>query len=93
MELFKLRGELSRSQSIILGIVGLVIFLLVWWAVAEALSVQRPIVNDYVTRIPSPAEAEEQGINIDSLLREDSIRFENATAFAKVYPILPTPLQ
>ncbi len=93
MELFKLRGELSRSQSILLGIIGFIIFLLVWWAVAEMLSVQRPIVNDYVTRIPSTAEAEEQGINIDSLLREDSIRFENATEFAKVYPILPTPLQ
>lgn len=91
--MFKLRGNLSTSQRVILGIIGLVIFIVVWWLLAEILAVKRPIVDGYITRIPSEAEAAEQGINLDSLLREDSLRFENATEFKKVYPILPTPVQ
>jgi NitT/TauT family transport system permease protein len=91
--MFKLRGNLSTSQRVILGIVGLVIFVVAWWLLAEILAVKRPIVDGYITRIPSEAEAAEQGINLDSLLREDSLRFENATTFKKVYPILPTPVQ
>jgi len=91
--MFQLRGSLSRTQSIVLGLIGLVLFVLVWWILAEALAVQRPVVDGYTTRIPSPAEAAEQGINLDSLLRADSIRYEEATEFTKVYPILPTPGQ
>lgn len=91
--MFKLRGELSTSQSILLGIVGLLLFIATWWILAEALSVKRPVVDGYTTRIPSQAEAAEQGINLDSLLQADSVRFENATEFVKVYPILPTPIQ
>lgn len=91
--MFKLRGDLSTSQSILLGILGLLIFIVTWWVIAEVLSVQRPVVDGYTTRIPSEAEAAEQGINRDSLLQADSIRFENATEFVKVYPILPTPIQ
>ena len=91
--MFKLRGTLSRSQTIILGLVGLLIFIAAWWGIAEILSVKRPVVDGYTTRIPSEAEAAEQGINLDSLLTADSLRFENATEFKKVYPILPTPVQ
>lgn len=91
--LFKLRGELNSAQSIGLGIVGLILLLAVWWMLAEAFALQRPVVEGYTTRIPSVAEAAEMGIDRDSLLRADSLRFENATEFTKVYPILPTPLQ
>ncbi|MEM9885398.1 MAG: ABC transporter permease subunit [Bacteroidota bacterium] len=93
MSLFQLRGQLNSTQSIILGFVGLLLFILVWWIIAEALSVQRPVVEGYTTRIPNETEATALGIDRDSLLRADSIRFENATTFTKVYPILPTPLQ
>lgn len=91
--LFKLRGELSSAQSIGLGIAGLVLLILFWWALAEVFALERPVVEGYTTRIPTETEALEQGINRDSLLRADSLRFENATEFKKVYPILPTPLQ
>ncbi|MEM9849106.1 MAG: ABC transporter permease subunit [Bacteroidota bacterium] len=93
MSLFELRGKLSASQSLLLGIIGLVVFIVLWWIAAELLAVQRPVVEGYTTRIPSELEAAELGIDRDSLLRADSIRFENATTFTKVYPILPTPLQ
>jgi NitT/TauT family transport system permease protein len=93
MNLFELRGTLTRTQSLLLGVAGLVLFIIVWWIAAETLAVQRPIVDGYTTRIPTVMEAEELGIDRDSLLRADSIRFENATTFTKVYPILPTPLQ
>ncbi|MEL6719506.1 MAG: ABC transporter permease subunit [Bacteroidota bacterium] len=91
--MFELRGKLSASQSLILGILGLVLFIIFWWVMAEVLAVQRPVVDGYTTRIPTVAEAAEMGIDRDSLLRADSLRFENATTFTKVYPILPTPLQ
>ena len=45
MSLFKLRGKLSRQQSIVLGLIGLFLFILVWWLLAEAFSDQRPIVD------------------------------------------------
>ncbi|MEM8525515.1 MAG: ABC transporter permease subunit [Bacteroidota bacterium] len=93
MSLFKLRGRLSTSQNLILGIIGLLLFVIFWWIMAEALAVKRPLVDGYTTRIPTVAEAEGMGIDRDSLLQADSIRFENATTFIKVYPILPTPLQ
>lgn len=93
MSLFKLRGSLSSSQNLLLGIVGLLIFIAIWWVIAEVKAVKRPVVDGYTTRIPSAAEAEEMNINLDSLLRSDSLRFENATDFIKVYPVLPTPLQ
>lgn len=93
MSLFELRGKLSASQSLILGIIGLIIFIIFWWVMAEILAVKRPVVDGYTTRIPTVTEAEEMGIDRDSLLRADSLRFENATSFTKVYPILPTPLQ
>jgi NitT/TauT family transport system permease protein len=40
MSLFKLRGSLTRTQAIILGVAGLIIFLLVWWLLAEAFAVE-----------------------------------------------------
>ena len=93
MSLFELRGKLSASQNLILGLVGLVIFIIVWWLAAELLAVERPVIEGYTTRIPTEIEAAELGIDRVSLLRADSIRFENATTFTKVYPVLPTPIQ
>jgi NitT/TauT family transport system permease protein len=40
MSLFKLRGSLTRTQAILLGIIGLIILLVVWWLLAEAFAVE-----------------------------------------------------
>jgi len=91
--MFQLRGKLTSSQQLLLGIIGFVIFLLAWWILAEILAQQVPVVDDYQTRLPSMEERENSNINLDSLLQADSIRFANATEFTKIYPLLPTPLQ
>lgn len=95
MSLFKLRGELTSQQNLVLGVVGFVIFVALWWILAEAFAIERPIVEGYQTRLPSSVvtDTSQNAVNIDSLLREDSIRFANATEFEKVYPLLPRPDQ
>ncbi len=91
MSLFSLRGELSKSQTLILGLIGLVIFLLLWWLVAEMKSQQIPVSLEQ-QELPSSIGADSLTlIRIDSLSRLDSIAFANATEFKKVYPIIPTP--
>ncbi|MCB0650512.1 MAG: ABC transporter permease subunit [Saprospiraceae bacterium] len=90
MSLFQLHGKLDQKQSILLSIAGFVILIGIWWALAESLSEKRPIV-EYDTHPPSAFDTTAVKINRDSLFREDSIRFANATEFEKVYPLLPTP--
>lgn len=92
MSLFKLRGPLSKSQSLALGLAGFVLLIAVWFGLAEALSKQRPIV-EYDTRLPSSLDTTGAIINIDSLMRADSAAFANATSFETVYPLLPRPDQ
>ncbi len=84
MSLFKLRGELNQSQNLILGLVGVVVFLAVWWIMAEVFSQQKAIIKDFDARIDS-------SVNLDSLAIADSIQLANATEFEKVYPLLPPP--
>lgn len=93
MSLFKLRGKLDKTMSLVLGIVGLAAFLLVWWALSELLAVNRPVVEGYQTHLPSSLseDSDEGFVNLDSLLRADSLKFANATEFVKVYPLLPPP--
>ncbi len=93
MSLFKLRGPLSKSQSLILAIVGFVLLIALWWGLAESLAVKRPVGINYTTHLPSTLGNDSVKINRDSLLRADSIALANATEFEKIYPILPTPLQ
>ena len=94
MSLFKLRGTLNASQSLILGIIGFIFLVVLWYLLAELLAVKRPVV-EYDTRPPSSVVPDSLGgtVNLDSLARLDSISFANATEFEKVYPLLPTPTQ
>lgn len=94
MSLFKLRGSLSKSQSLTLGLVGLVLFLLVWWLLSELLARKVPVIADYNTELPSMVGQDSARIAAlrDSILRADSIKVANATEFKKIYPVLPTPL-
>jgi ABC-type nitrate/sulfonate/bicarbonate transport system permease component len=91
MSLFKLRGELGYANQAILAVVGVLITLGVWWAAAEALSTQRPIVQGELKEIPSVLDQSITPAQRDSILRKDSIQYANASTFEKVYPVLPPP--
>lgn len=85
--MFDLRGKLTRTQSIALGITGGALLVAFWWLLAEMLAVPA---LDY--RAPSLDDPALQNLNRDSLLRADSIQFANAKQVGKIYKILPTPL-
>ncbi len=91
-DLFTLRGELSKPQSWILGIIGLIIFLITWWLFAEYFSVDRPIADLYDGPRPSSLDERNHAF-LDSIDRADSLALANATEFEKAYPLLPTPPQ
>ncbi|MBI1226804.1 MAG: ABC transporter permease subunit [Bacteroidetes bacterium] len=93
--MFELRGKLTKSQSLILGILGIVIILIVWWVLAEALSRKVPVVEGFNTELPSSLTADsiQNTVLRDSILRADSIKFANAKEFKKIYPIVPLPTE
>jgi len=90
-DLFTLRGELSKPQSWLLGILGLIIFVVIWWLSAEYFSIQRPVV-EYTTELPSSLDEDNLTL-LDSIALVDSLALANATEFEKKYPLLPTPPQ
>lgn len=91
--LFKLRGDLTSSQKLILGIAGFVLLVIIWWLIAEAKSVQVPVVSGEKTVYPSSINADAATLAlIDSLATADSLALANATEFEKAYPIVPNPL-
>ena len=93
MNLFKLHGKLSKSQSLVLGIAGVVLLVIVWWVLAEIFAVNRPLV-ELNSRLPSAIDQDSATLALrDSMLRADSIALANATEFEKVYPLLPRPDQ
>lgn len=93
--MFELRGKLTRLQGIVLGIVGLVVILAIWWILAEAFSRKIPVVDGFNETLPSTLTADSiQNTALrDSILRADSVKFANATEFRKVYPSVPLPTQ
>lgn len=94
MNLFKLRAELNKSQTIVLAIVGFIIFIAIWWLMAEFFSIKNPVVEGFERRLPSSISPDStSNIDLDSLAKADSILFANATKFETVYPLLPPPLK
>lgn len=85
--MFNLQGQLSRTQSLTLGIAGAALLIGLWWLLAEMLAVPA---LDY--RAPNLDDPSLQNLNRDSLLLADSIQFANAKQVGKIYKILPTPL-
>ncbi len=85
--MFDLRGQLTQTQSIVLGIIGGTVLIALWWVLAEILAV--PALDYRAPNLDDPAL---QNLNRDSLLRADSILFVNARQVGKIYKILPTPL-
>jgi len=91
MSLFKLRGTLSFGHQAVLAVVGVLITLALWWALAEALSTQRPIVDGGLKELPSALDTTITPAQRDSILRQDSLLLAGAKSFEKVYPVLPPP--
>jgi NitT/TauT family transport system permease protein len=91
MSLFKLRGNLSYGQRAVLAVLGGLITLALWWALAELLSTQRPVVDGGLRELPSALDTTITRVQRDSILRQDSLLTARATAFEKVYPVLPPP--
>ena len=90
--LFKLRGELTKTQNLVLGIIGLALLIIVWWVLAEAFSIKRPVGVEYNKELPSSLDTSIENLaKIDSIVRADSLAMANATEFEKVYPLLPRP--
>lgn len=91
MSLLDAPYRFTRLQKALLGLAGLVLFLAVWWLLAERMSVQQPI-GTFNTRPPSSLTTDPAEIAYrDSILRADSIAYANASEFKKVYPLLPPP--
>ncbi|HHM20834.1 MAG TPA: ABC transporter permease subunit [Bacteroidetes bacterium] len=92
--MFELRGHLTNTQSILLGTMGAILLLLVWWALAELKSEQVPDVK-ISSELPSTLGPDSltNALLRDSILRADSIHVANATSFKKVYPTIPLPLE
>ncbi len=93
--MFELRGKLTSTQTLILGIGGVVLIILLWWAMAELLSRQIPVVENFNTELPSSLTQDslQNSLLRDSILRVDSVKMANATEFRKVYPMIPLPTE
>lgn len=91
MSLLDAQYRYTTLQKALLGIAGLVLFLLAWWLLAEQLSIQQPV-GSFETRLPSSLTTDSTELaRRDSIIRADSIAYANATEFKKVYPLLPPP--
>jgi len=90
--LFKLRGDLTTTQKTILGILGIVLILAVWTALAYGKATKQPVFERSSTRLPPMDMPKQQRDSIiDAQERADSIAMANATEYEWVYPILPPP--
>lgn len=90
--LLHLRNRYDGKQQWLWALGGFIIVILIWWALAESLAIERPLV-DYNTEIPTESEQEQDNfaINLDSIFTVDSLKLANATEFEKIYPLLPPP--
>ncbi|MEO1257257.1 MAG: ABC transporter permease subunit [Bacteroidota bacterium] len=92
--MFELRGKLSNTQSLTLGIAGGLLIVLIWWALAEIKSERIPDV-EISRELPSTLgqDSLRNAAIRDSILLADSIAVANATKFKKVYPTIPLPTE
>jgi len=90
--LFKLRGDLSSHQKILLGILGIVLILAVWTALAYGKASKQPVFERSSSVLPPmDMPAQQRDSIIDAQERADSTAAANATEFEWIYPILPPP--
>lgn len=82
---------MGYGYQALLAVAGVLISLAIWWVLAEALSIQRPIVDGGLKELPSALDTTITSVQRDSILRQDSLLLAGATSFEKVYPVLPPP--
>lgn len=70
--MFQLRGPLTSRQAILLGIAGLIIFIALWWLLAEVFAVDR---NEAELNLPVDPDAQEV---VSSAQLRDADPLENA---------------
>lgn len=93
MSLLDAPYRFTSLQKTLLAIVGLVLFLAVWWLLAEQLSVQSPV-GFQNSRMPSSLSTDPDSIALrNELIAKDSIAYADAKEFKKVYPLLAPPLK
>ncbi len=91
MSLIDAPYRFTATQKLLLGLAGLVVFVIAWWALAELLAKDRPLVQ-INTRPPSSLAMDSVAMmQRDSILKADSIVLANATEFVKDYPLLSPP--
>ncbi len=94
MRFFNLQQELTDTQKWLYGILGFVVLIGIWWGLAEYSSITVPKGVETTQYLPSTLEDNPGNqAKLDSILRADSIKLQNATEFEKIYPMIPTPLQ
>ena len=100
-DLLVLRGDLDARDRVVLGVIGVVLLIALWWVLAEALS--RTLVTQQDGIAPTELPADKRLYqNSDSALVADLDQLEamaadELTAYGlvrkTVYPLLPTPLR
>ena len=91
MSLLDAPYRFTRLQKTLFAVGGVVIFLLVWWLLAEQLAVQSPV-GFQNSRMPSSLSTDPDSLALrKALIARDSIAYADAKEFKKVYPLLPPP--
>lgn len=81
----------TSLQKNLLAALGLIIFLLVWWGVAETTSVQSLDGYD-PPELPSSLITDPDTVALRvQMIKEDSIIYANWANYKKIYPLLPPP--
>ena len=91
MSLLDAPYRFTRLQKTLFAVGGVIIFLLVWWLLAEQLAVQSPV-GFQNSRMPSSLSTDPDSLALrKALIARDSIAYADAKEFKKVYPLLPPP--
>ena len=91
--MFKLRGDLTRNQSLILGLVGFLLFILVWWLASEQLSVYKYIDPEYTQDLAGLTDAQRDSIAVADSQRTANMREAGQLDSVKTYRVLPPPMR
>ena len=91
--MFKLRGELNRSQSLMLGLVGFLLFILVWWLASEQLSVYKYIDPAYTQDLAGLTDMQRDSTAVADSLRTVKMREAGELDSIKTYRVLPPPMK
>lgn len=81
----------TSLQKTLLAIGGLIIFLFIWWGLAEMTSIQA--LDGYKpAKLPSSLIENPDTIALrNKMIKEDSAVYANWTEFKKIYPLFPPP--